>query len=85
MIELDAYIYGKKIGTLMDHKGTIYFQYDKEFLVSGIEISPLKLPLSDAIYTNYEHKHLYNGLAGVFFDSLPDKHGMALSIDTLRG
>jgi serine/threonine-protein kinase HipA len=77
MIEVDAYIYGKKIGTLMDHKGTIYFQYDKEFLVSGIEISPLKLPLSDAIYTNYEHKHLYNGLAGVFFDSLPDKHGMA--------
>jgi len=77
MSELDAYIYGKKIGTLIEHKGSIYFQYDKKFIVSGVQISPIKLPLSEILYTNKEHKSLYQGIAGVFFDSLPDKHGMA--------
>ena len=76
MTEIDAYIYGKKIGTLLEHKGSIFFQYDKDFITSGIQISPIKLPLKDALYTNNDHKSLYQGMAGVFFDSLPDKHGM---------
>lgn len=77
MSEIDAYIYGKKIGTLVEHQGNIYFEYDKEFIVSKLEISPIKLPISNELYTNKEHKSLYQGMAGVFFDSLPDKHGMA--------
>ncbi len=77
MTEIDAYIYDKKIGTLVEHRGTIYFEYDTSFIAHGIEISPIKFPLSKEIYTNKDHKYLYQGMAGVFFDSLPDKHGMA--------
>jgi len=78
MEEINAYIYGKKIGTMIEHEGTIYFEYDKEFKLQGLEISPIKLhttKIKDA-YTNPDQTALYHGMAGVFFDSLPDKHGM---------
>ena len=77
MTEIDAYIYGNKIGTLLEHKGSIFFQYDKDFITAGVQISPIKLPLKDTLYTNNDHKSLYHGIAGVFFDSLPDIHGMS--------
>ena len=76
MTEIDAYIYDRKIGTLLEHKGSIFFQYDKDFIATGLQISPIKLPLKDTLYTNNDHKSLYQGMAGLFFDSLPDKHGM---------
>jgi len=77
MTEIDAYIFGKKIGTLLEHEGTVYFEYDKDFIASGLDISPIKLPPQASLYTNHDHKSLYQGMAGVFFDSLPDRHGMA--------
>ena len=79
MEEINAYIYGKKIGTMIEHQGVIYFEYDKEFKLTGLEISPIKLHTSKTqnAYTNSEHTRVYHGMAGVFFDSLPDKHGMA--------
>jgi len=77
MPEIDAYIYDKKVGTLLEHEGTIYFEYDKDFIAAGLQISPIKLPTKDVLYTNNDHKSLYKGMAGVFFDSLPDRHGMA--------
>lgn len=76
MTEIDAYIYDKKIGTLLVHKGSVYFEYDKDFIASGLQISPIKLPIKDTLYINKDYKSLYHGMAGVFFDSLPDKHGM---------
>ena len=79
LTEIDAYLYGHKIGTLIWHDGTIYFEYDKTFHALGWEISPLKLDTKKitGLYTNHEHTYLYGGMAGVFFDSLPDKYGMA--------
>ncbi len=77
MTEVDAYIYDKKVGTLLEDEGSIFFQYDKDFVASGLQISPIKLPAKDALYINNDHKYLYQGMAGVFFDSLPDTHGMA--------
>jgi serine/threonine-protein kinase HipA len=78
MQEINAYIYGKKIGTMIEHEGIIYFEYDKEFKLEGLEISPIKLHTSKTkdAYTNPEQTTLYHGMPGVFFDSLPDKHGM---------
>lgn len=79
MEEINAYLYGKKIGTMIEHQGIIYFEYDKEFRLSGLEISPIKLNTLkiQGAYTNQDNTKLYHGMAGVFFDSLPDKHGMA--------
>jgi serine/threonine-protein kinase HipA len=79
MEEINAYLYGKKIGSMIEHQGVIYFEYDKEFKLTRLEISPIKLHTSKTqnAYTNSEHTRVYHGMAGVFFDSLPDKHGMA--------
>lgn len=79
MEEINAYLYGKKVGTMIEHQGVIYFEYDKEFKLTGLQISPIKLHTSktQGAYTNSEHIKVYHGMAGVFFDSLPDKHGMS--------
>ena len=75
-IEIHPHIYGQKIGTLLLKEGRVYFEYDAEFKASGLEISPLKLPLqSTNLYTNSDDIAYYGGLAGVFHDSLPDRFG----------
>ncbi|PUE63778.1 type II toxin-antitoxin system HipA family toxin [Arcobacter caeni] len=73
--EVEAFIYDKKIGTILLKDARVYFEYDKEFKNSNLEISPLKLPLSlEGVYTNND-EHYFESLAGVFHDSLPDKFG----------
>ena len=78
LLEVDAYIYGHKIGTMIEHQGRVYFQYDPDFHKTGYEISPIKLRTEDITdaYTNPESPDIYHGMAGVFHHSLPDKHGM---------
>ena len=73
--EVEAFIYGKKIGTILLKNGIVYFEYDREFKNSNLEISPIKLPLNiSGVYTNNDDRY-FEGLAGVFHDSLPDKFG----------
>ncbi len=73
--EVAPHIYGRKIGTLYDDDGRVYFEYDGAFRDSGLEISPLKLPLDlQGLYTNQDERY-FLGLPGVFHDSLPDKFG----------
>ena len=64
------------VGRLAYHSGKIYFEYDREFLSSGLEISPLKLPLQPGLKTF--DPFLFEGLPGVFNDSLPDGWGRLL-------
>lgn len=77
-LEVDAYLFGHKIGTMIMHNGRIYFEYDAVFKSLGLEISPLKLNTKKiaGAYTNLDSPNLYHGMSGVFFQSLPDKHGM---------
>jgi serine/threonine-protein kinase HipA len=77
-LEVDAYLYGHKIGTMIMHIGRIYFEYDTAFTSLGLEISPLKLNTKKiaGAYTNPDSPDYYHGMSGVFFQSLPDKHGM---------
>lgn len=79
MNEIEAHIYGHKIGTFIYFDGVVYFEYDEDFKKLELEISPLKLNTKKTpkAYTNRDNVALYKGVAGVFFDSLPDKHGMA--------
>lgn len=78
ILEIEAYIYGAKIGSLLLESGKIYFSYDPSFKSKNLQISPLKLNIDsiDGIYTNDDSK-IYQGMPGVFFDSLPDKFGMS--------
>jgi len=74
-LEVEAFIFDKKIGTLLYSDGKIFFEYDANFKTYGLEISPLKLPNSlSGVYTNNDDKY-FESLAGVFWDSLPDKFG----------
>lgn len=54
----------------------IYFEYHSSFIDQGIELSPLRLPLQSGV-TRFDNT-LFEGLAGVFNDSLPDGWGRLL-------
>src|SRR5262245_14806251 len=55
------------------------FQYDSAFAQSGIQLSPLTMPLSDRVYAFPElPPNTFHGLPGLLADSLPDKFGNAL-------
>lgn len=65
-----------KVGRLALVKRKIYFEYDPTFIKSGLDISPLKLPKqADAIPCD---DAVFEGLFGVFNDSLPDGWGRLL-------
>lgn len=64
------------VGILEERNGDILFEYDKAFLESGVEISPFILPLRPGVHS--DPKHTFDGLFGVFNDSLPDGWGLLL-------
>lgn len=64
------------VGRLAIRNSNIYFQYSETFLQSNLEISPIKLPLQRGVVELPEKP--FEGLAGVFNDSLPDGWGQLL-------
>lgn len=70
-------LWGTTIGYLhQEDNGIIGFQYDEDFLKSGIEVSPIKMPLSQRTYSFPAlPEHTFHGLPGMVADSLPDKFG----------
>lgn len=64
------------VGRLATRERKIYFEYDATFLKHGLEISPLRLPLKLGL-SSFE-AGLFEGLPGVFNDSLPDGWGRLL-------
>jgi serine/threonine-protein kinase HipA len=66
----------QKIGTFAQKDRKIYFEYDKAFLQTGIELSPYKLPLKSGLHIG--DNTIFDGLWGVFNDSLPDGWGRLL-------
>jgi len=64
------------VGRLAVREHKIYFEYDSAFIKSGTEISPLRLPLRPGVQS-FE-LDLFEGLPGVFNDSLPDGWGRLL-------
>jgi serine/threonine-protein kinase HipA len=75
-VYLDAHGQRQKIGRLASRDRRILFEYDAAFLASGIEISPFKLPLKLGVFT--PDTTVFDGLFGVFNDSLPDGWGRLL-------
>ena len=68
---------GKVVGYLVEiEPSVIAFQYASSWLIDGFAISPFSLPLSNKIYK--EGKYIFEGLYGVFNDSLPDGWGELL-------
>lgn len=77
IVKLDVKYNGQIVGYLAERKdGAILFQYDTQWLKNGFSISPFSLPLTEGQFIN--PKPTFNGLFGVFWDSLPDGWGELL-------
>jgi serine/threonine-protein kinase HipA len=66
----------RKVGRLALKGRELLFEYDPAFLGSGLELSPLRLPLRPGVVAG--QPDLFDGLMGVFEDSLPDGWGKLL-------
>ncbi len=72
-------MYGKRllVGRLAAADEGILFQYAESLLGSKLSLSPFKLPLQPGVFKD-EHK-TFDGLHGLFNDSLPDGWGLLCS------
>ncbi len=74
----DVYLWKTKIGTVIQQEpnSPAVFSYDSKFVKSGIEISPVTMPLSRQNYTFPAlNEESFHKLPGLLADSLPDKYG----------
>jgi serine/threonine-protein kinase HipA len=81
MTVAEVQLWGRTIGavSLEDGGSTAAFQYDPAFAQSGIELSPITMPLSNRVYVFPElPQRTFHGLPGLLADSLPDRFGNAL-------
>lgn len=82
--DAEVRLWGRTIGAVSwDQSREIgVFQYLPEFVRSGIELSPVCMPLASYPYEFPSlPRHSFKGLPGLLADSLPDKFGNAV-IDT---
>lgn len=83
VLQLAVSLGGVRVGTLAQTPdGLAAFEYDREWLSGGFSISPISLPLQPGVFVP---KHdPFNGMFGVFQDSLPDGWGALLLVRMLR-
>lgn len=75
--ELNVLYHGRKVGTMALYKNFFAaFEYDKDWLADGFSISPYSLPLRKQVFM--PKPEVFDGLFGVFADSLPDGWGRLL-------
>lgn len=84
MDAISVELWGERVGALSwDRNRQIAgFQYDPDFLQSGIEVSPLLLPLNKRpsvfYFPELAETRTFKGLPGFIADSLPEKFGNRL-------
>lgn len=81
MTDATIRLWGRDIGAVswLADRDYAVFQYVPEFTASGIAVSPLVMPPSQAPYAFPElPRDAFKGLPGLLADSLPDKYGNAL-------
>lgn len=74
----EVILWGTRIGVVHQDDGKPYvsFEYDKDFIGSGIEVSPIKMRLSNVVYEFPDLSgDAFHGAPGLIADSLPDKFG----------
>ena len=74
---LDVFMQDEKVGTLaVTPEHTIAFAYDEKWLADGFSLNPFSLPLIRKVFVpKYDP---FEGVFGVFADSLPDGWGRLL-------
>lgn len=77
VMRLGVTLHGERVGTLAQTpNGLAAFEYDPQWLSDGFSISPLSLPLQPGVFI--PETHPFDGVFGVFQDSLPDGWGALL-------
>lgn len=74
-------LWGRTIGAVAQGPDdrTATFEYDRDFIDSGIQVAPLLMPLARRLYRFPElSTATFHGLPGLLADSLPDRFGNAL-------
>ncbi len=88
MTVAEARLWGSRIAavSIPDEGGTASFQFDPAFTGSGIEVSPLTMPLGPDPYSFQSlPRETFRGLPGMLADCLPDRYGNALINTWLAG
>ena len=81
--KLDVYYQGEKVGTMAPYQRyRTAFEYSEKWLHSGFSISPFSLPLQPGV--KIAKPEPFDGLFGIFADSLPDGWGRLLVDRMLR-
>ena len=83
----NVYLWGTHVGTvsLVGDDPIARFQYTDEFRGMGVELSPLRMPLSPAVFAFPDLPvQSFYGLPGLLSDSLPDKFGNKVIAAWLR-
>lgn len=75
-LKLKVMYHNKIVGTIVYSNRLASFQYTKEWISTGFSISPISLPLTNKIFTPTFQP--FEGLFGIFNDSLPDGWGRLL-------
>ncbi|MDD6880772.1 MAG: type II toxin-antitoxin system HipA family toxin [Firmicutes bacterium] len=70
---IDVFMNEKHVGTLAETKHRAAFQYSEEWIEIGFSISPFSLPLEKRLFI--PEYNPFEGVYGVFADSLPDGWG----------
>lgn len=81
MTDARIVLWGRDIAAVSwdPQRGHAVFEYASDFLQSGIDVSPIMMPLRSGVYQFPAlTKETFKGLPGLLADSLPDKFGNAL-------
>jgi len=74
---LDVFIREEHVGTLATYQGRLTaFEYSDYWINNGYSISPFSLPLQKKLFIPKNDP--FNGISGIFADSLPDGWGRLL-------
>ena len=77
--EAEVRLWGETVGAVVElDAGRVVFEYSDEFRRSGLEISPIHLPLSlggPLSFEELQEQPAFDGLPGVLADALPDRFG----------
>jgi serine/threonine-protein kinase HipA len=74
----EVWLWNTRIGAVLLPDGDMFatFEYDPDFLNSGVEVAPLTMPLSTEVFRFPElTRRSFHGLPGLLADALPDKYG----------
>jgi len=64
------------VGALAEDHGRVYFEYSPQFLATGLDLSPFRLPFEPGLFEHTDRE--FGPLPGLFDDSLPDGWGLLL-------